>query len=253
MKKIWTYFKNTVLVWGFVSLGFLAYAATSIWIQNSSSNRAAGEAQAQETSEPVLDQAFGDLQLKVTRKSDTTGGLLVSVSKANEPLVTDYNLPTAENGLDWVGITNAKVIPVAGHGYRIVLYSGDGDESGGQIWLLKWDGQMRLVKLIQLASRQQLDDKGLLLFGNATIVLPQSSGFPYESIAMPLQVSIGEVVRIAPMLNQQGLDTFRAYFDQKIAERTAKLTEPADAALLAQYKKAKLEFSELVSAQVLPY
>lgn len=255
MQKFWKYFKVSVLIWGFISLAFVVFVAGWILVENNF-RTAAQQPQEAGQIEPVLDKTFGELQLKITQTSGKTNAFRLSLVKAGKPLLTDYQLPLGDDGQDWVSISDAKVIPLAGGAYRIMLYSnyGESEDSEGQIWLLKFDGQMRMVKLIQLADQHQLDDQETQLFGNVNIVLPAIGETDYyETIAVPTQISIGDEIRTTPMLDPQGLAMLRATYEKKIAARMAKLTGPDHAELLAQYKKAAAEFKTSLVPLVVQY
>ena len=255
MQKFWKYFKVSVLIWGFISLAFVVFVAGWILVENNF-RTAAQQPQEAGQIEPVLDKTFGELQLKITQTSGKMNAFRLSLVKAGKPLLTDYQLPLGDYGQDWVSFSDAKVIPLSGGAYRIMLYSsyGESEDSEGQIWLLKFDGQMRMVKLIQLADQHPLDDKETQLFGNVSIVLPAIGETDYyETIAVPTQISIGDEIRTTPMLDPQGLAMLRAYYEKKIAARMAKLTGPEHAELLAQYKKAAAELKTSLVPQVIQY
>lgn len=255
MQKFWKYFKVAVLIWGFLSLAFVVFVAGWIVVEHNFRTVAQAPQEAGQV-EPVLDKTFGELQLKITQTSGKLNTFQLSLVQAGKSLLTEYPLPLGDYGLDWISISDAKVVPLAAGAYRIMLYSSYGESEGseGQIWLLKFDGQMRMVKLIQLADRHQLDDKETQLFGNVNIVLPAIGDADYyETMAVPTQISIGDEIRTTPMLDPQGRAMLRAHYEKRIAARMAKLTGPAHAELLAQYKKAAAELQSSLVPQVIPY
>lgn len=255
MQKFWKYLKVAVLIWGFASLAFVVFVTGWILVENHFRTTASAS-QEEVQSEQVLDKTFGELQLKVTQTSGKTNAFQLSLVKAGRPLLTDYPLPLGDYGLEWISISDAKVIPLAGGAYRIMLHSsyGESENPDAQIWLFKFDGQMRLLKLIQLADQHPLDEKETQLFGNVNVVLPAIGDTDYyETIAVPTQVSIGEEIRITPMLDPQGRQMLRDYYEKMIATRMAKLSGPDQAELLAQYKKAAAEFKASLLPQAIPY
>jgi hypothetical protein len=251
MKKFWKYFKNIVLVCGFISLAFVLFAAISLTISGLIQHKAAK----QEQNEGFA-KTFNDIKLKVTRKYDKTSSFFVSVSRTNKPLITNYLLPTKQYDLDWIKITDASVIPVKDNLYRIILYSAVYDcdeESGHYVWILKLDNQMHFIKMIDLSDIHKIEGNETLLFGNKIISLPSFTDFKYEQIVFPIEVRISDTIRTTPMLNQQSIEMMKRHYNKEIDERMAKLSKSSDAAMLEQYKKASEEFKEVLSEKIIPY
>jgi hypothetical protein len=251
MKKFWTYFKKIVLVWGFISLAFVLFAAISLTISGLVQHKAAKQEQNE-----GFEKTFNDIKLKVTRKYDKTSSFFVSVSRANKPLIVNYLLPTKQYDLDWIEITDANVIPVKDNVYRIILYSAVYDcdqESGHFVWLLKFDNQMKFIKMISFSDIHKIAGNEPFLFGNKIINLPASADFKYEQIVVPIEVRISDEIRTLPMLNQQSIEMMKRHYNKEIDERMAKLSKSSDAAMLKQYKKAAGEFKEVLSDKIIPY
>lgn len=245
MTKFWTYFKKIVLIWGFISLAFFLFAVVSLTISSVVSHKAAEKVQ-----DDSFEKTVNDLKLKVTRKNDETNSFFVSVTKANTPLIIDYKLPTKQFDLDSIEISDATIIPVKENAYRIILYSAVHDcdqESGHYIWLLKFDGKMNFIKMINLSDMHKIEGSETFLFGNKTI------DYGNEQITVPMELRISDEIRTAPMLNQRSIGMMRRYYEKEYNERMPKLSKISDAALLEQYQKAFSEFNEVLSEKVIPY
>lgn len=246
MRKFLKYSKLALLIWGAVSLGFVLFVAGMIAFQQISKSTSVQQ-QRDEVREPTLQKRFGDLQLRIM--ADKQGALLLSLFRAEHAVVTDYKLPAGDYRL-----YDAEVVPLADSAYRVMLYSNDAESTDGHIWLLKFDGKMRLVKTIPLSDPHQLDEKKTQMFGNTSIVLPGiSDSDDYETMAVPTRISIGDEIRIVPLLNAQDLGALNAYFEKRIAARMAKLDAPKNAEMLALYKRAVIEFKENLTSRSIPY
>ena len=251
MTKLWTYFKKVVLVWGFISLAFFLLAVISLTISTF-----AGKKIAQVEQEEGFHKDFNDIKLKVTRNYDETSSYFVNISKGSSSLITDYRIPTEKYDLDWFEVTDASIVPVKENEYRVILYSAIYDcdqESGHFVWLFKLNNQMQLVKMISLSDVHKVEGDDLMLFGNKIISLPSFTDFKYEQIVMPLEVGIGEAVRIAPMMNQRSIDIMRHYYGSELDRRIDKLTASSDGEMLKQYQKASAEFKEVLSEKTYPF
>ncbi len=252
MQKFLKYSKLALLVWGAISLGFVLFVMGVIAFEQISKS-APLQQQRDEVREPMLQKRFGDLELTIM--VDQQGTFLLSLFRAGQAVVTDYELPIGDYRLDEIYLHDASVVPLAGGAYRVMLHSyGPGESNEGHLWLLKFDGKMRLVKMIPISEPHQLDEKKTRMFGNVSIVLPvidESDG--YKTIAVPTRVSIGEDIRIAPLLNAQDIETLSTYYGEMIAARMAKLNAPENAEKLAQYKQAAIEFKENLTSRSIPY
>jgi len=251
MAKFWTVFKKIILVWGFLSLAFVLYAVITLTISTIFNNKVAEQEQ-----NKGFEKTFNDIKLKVTRKYDKANRFFVSVTKANTPLIANYQLPTREYDLNWIRITDAAVIPIKGNEYHIILYSAVDDcdqESGHYVWFLKLSNEMSLIKMISLSDIHNIEGNESMIFGNNIISLPSFTGFKYEQIVLPIEVRIGDTIKTIPMLNQRSIDTMRHYYDKEINARMAKLATSSNAHVLEQYKKTADELKEVLSENVYPY
>lgn len=256
MLKFWKYFKTAVLVWGFINLALVLFLLG--WAAVDSYSRHTARATASEPAEPDLDLAkeFGDLKLDVVRTHGAKQSVLLSLFRAGRPVVTDYPLPLAEYGLDWLEVYDARVIRLTGNAYRIVLFghSSENDVGVGPVWFLKYDGQMQVVKVLVLTNPRIADEDRLRLFGDVSVALPGLDGSdPHVLASVPTQVSVGDDIRIAPMLSAQGAELVRGYYGRMISARMAKLTGGDDAEMLVSYKKVSAELQKSLVPQVIPY
>jgi len=202
------------------------------------------------------EKTLNDIRLSVIRKHDQTNNFLVSVTKADKPLISDYSLPIKQYDLDWLKIKDASIIPANENEYRIILYSAVYDcdqESAHYIWLLKLHKQMHLSQMIQMSDMHRIEGNEILIFGNKIIGLPSFADFKYEQVLVPVEIKIGDAIKTAPMLNRKSMVMMRNYFEKEMQKRKNKLVGSSDTATLELCNKASREFDEAISERVIPY
>jgi hypothetical protein len=202
------------------------------------------------------EKTFNDIRLSVIRKHDQTNNSLVSVTRADKPLITDYSLPIKQYDLNGLTIRDAAVIPANENEYRIILYSAVYDcdqESAHYIWLLKLHKQMHLSQMIQMSDMHRIEGNEILIFGNKIIGLPSFADFKYEQVLVPVEIKIGDAIKTAPMLNRKSMVMMRNYFEKEMQKRKNKLVGSSDTATLELCNKASREFDEAISERVIPY
>lgn len=244
MAKFWTYLKAGVLVWGFVSLTIVLIFVVTI-ISSDLRNKEVADVEREQ-----LQKTSGDIKLRVTRGNSENNGIFIDISKGEMPLTTNYRLPTKQYGLEAIDVTDASIVRVKENEYRVILYSAvyDCDRASGQfIWLFKLKGQLDLVTMIGLSDLYKVGGKESVMFGNKSIFLPSFGTSKYEQIVIPIEVQIGDVIKVTPMLNRRSIDMIRSNFGKEIDTRIAMLTSPDSVALLKEYKKAKDELNEVLS------
>ncbi len=254
MGKFWTYARKVVFVWGAISLPFALFALFMIISLGISTM--VGHKAVEQEQDDKYEKTFGEFKLTVIRKHDQTNNFLVSVTKADKPLINDYSLPIKQYDLDWLKIRDASVIPVNENEYRIILYSAVYDcdqESAHYVWLLKLDKQTHLVQMIQMSDMHRIEGAEILIFGNKIIGLPSFADFKYEQILVPIEIRIGSAIKTTPMLSRKSVDRMKSYFEKEMQKRKDKLTESPDTATLELCKKASKEFNDAISESVIPY
>jgi hypothetical protein len=251
MKKFWTYFKKAIFVWGITSLVialFLTILLARLWWVS----HKAGE----QEQDVKYEKTLNDIKLSVIRKNDQTNRFLVSVTKADKPLITDYLLPVKQYDLDYLTIKDVSIIPVSENEYRIVLYSTlyeCDQELANYIWLLKLKEHMKLVQMIQMSDTHRIEGSEIIIFGNKIIDLPAAADFGYEKIVIPIEIKIGHSIKMTPMLGRKSMDMMKSYFKREILKRKDKLAGSPDTATKELYEKALREFDETISERVIPY
>jgi hypothetical protein len=237
-----------MFVWGVISLAFVLFAIISLTISTLR--------QEQQEQDDKYEKTFNDIRLSVVRKYDQTNNFLVSVTRANKPLISDYSLPIKEYDLDWLKITDASVIPVNENDYRIILYSAVYDcdqESAHHIWLLKLNKQMNLVEMIEMSDMHRIEGSEILIFGNRIISLPSFADFKYQHVIIPIEIRISDTIYTAPMLNRKAIDMMKSYFKNEVQKRKDMLAGPSGTAMVERYTKAAKKFDEAISERVIPY
>ena len=251
MGQFWTYFKKIIFVWGVISLAFALFMIISLGISTMVSRKGVEQEQGDK-----YEKSFNDIRLSVVRKYDQTNNFLVSIARADKPLISDYSLPIKKYDVDWLRITDASVNAVNENEYRIILYSAVYDcdqESAHYIWLLKLNKQMNLVEMIKMSDMHRIEGSEILIFGNRIISLPSFAEFKYEHVIIPIEIKISEAINTAPMLNRKGMDMMKSYFKKEVQKRKNKLAGSSDTAMLELYNKAAKEFDEAISERVIPY
>ena len=250
MARFWKYMKTAVLVWGFISLPILLFAVTMIVKSNLERKEVVNV-----EPEP-LQKTSGEVSLRVTQGSGEDSGILIDISRGTMPLTRNYRLPTKKYGLNGVRVTDASIVGVNDSDFRIVLYSAVYDcdrASGHYVWFLTWKNQLELVTMINLSDLYKAEGKELVLLGTKFVFLPSFDTSKSEQVAIPVEVQIGDRIKILPTLNHRGIDVIRSNFGKEIDTRIAKLTSSENEALLKEYKKAREDLKEILSERTLTF
>lgn len=222
MKTIWEYFKLAVLVWGFLCLALVLYIVVSLIAKDFSYEREAEQ------------QAQVDTSYKKT----------------------DYALPMERFDLGWLDVEDVLVYPMSGEKYRIILMStnteSDHDTLHNYIWVLSLDGKLGFEKMIDLSDFRKIPDNKSVLYGDRIIYLPGFGEETYESVSVPVEVTIGRMIGVRPLLGRQNLDSIRHHYEKIIDARINKLSALQDKEMLEQYRNAAKELQEIVERQEYP-
>ncbi|HEU0187633.1 MAG TPA: hypothetical protein VFR06_07050 [Gallionellaceae bacterium] len=252
MEKFWMYFKKAMLVWGFIWLAIVLLVGGLILFERVVTH------QSLEQIEQQKDEGFkkkvGDIELKAVRDVTDPERMMISLYRGNTPMVTDYELPAKEFNLQWVDINKADVIPTGNGRYRIILQGGSYDcdqESSHYIWMLHYDGEMTLVKMLTLFGMHEVAGRADRLFANEILQLPEFDEESLEQIVIPIELELGATVKVSSMLSHQSNELMSQHFGKIIDERMIKLAKKGDTKLLAKYEAASAALKEALGKQAI--
>ncbi len=252
MSKFKTISKTLIFVWGLISLGFVLFAAISLTISTMKGKKVLEEARTK-----IYEKSFGEIKLQVKKEIEKASEqLLVTITKSDKPLITNYRLPTDQYRLSSLDLNDSKVIPVNGNEYRVILYSVVYEcdaEAAHYIWCLKLGTHMNLVEVIELSDMHKIDGKETIVFGNKIIGLPSYDNFKYEQFVVPIEISISDSIKTTPMLNKKSADMITSVFQKEAQKRIEILTERANNEMLEEYKGSMRKFNEAMAEKVIPY
>lgn len=251
MSRLLKHLKAALLAWGAISLG--AVIALIGWLALEYSFRTVPPPR-QSTVDvaPMLDKRYGDVQLTI--REDEGPAPRLTLVKAGRSLVTAYQLPTSHEGADW--FSDARIYPAGGDAYRIALFGtyGDGHTPGGRILLLKFDGQMHLVQHLPIGDVQDVNSTGTKLFGTVHVFFPGIDGSdPFLTADVPTLLSIGEEVRVTPMLDAEAIKLFRTHYGKMVEKRLARLSGSERAEIVERLKKAQTDLQDALLPKRFPY
>jgi hypothetical protein len=245
MATVWKYFKQAVLVWGFVWLAIILFIVVSVLVQKVNSQMEAAKQSQIDTS---FKKTVGDINLKVKKESTNHDKLLVSVAKNNTALVTDFALPSEQYNLNCLDVNDANVFPTNNNAYRVILFSSesesDHDFSHSYIWVLNLNKEMRFEKLFNISDVHKIPGDDSLIYGNLEIDLPDFGKEEFQAVHVPVEVRVGSTISMRPMLNQHSLNQMREHYVRFINGRIAQLTNLKDDVLLKRYKMALQDFED---------
>lgn len=252
--KFWMYFKKAVLVWGFIWLAIVLVVGTWIFIESLPRHQSLDKLD--QKKDDGFKKAAGDMELTAVHDEADSERVLISLSRKSTPLITDYELPTKEFGLQWVDINEADVIPT-GHGeYRIIVQGGSYDcdqESAHYIWVLDYRKEMRMVKMLTLFGMHKVAGRPDRLFATQIVQLPAFDDEKFEQIDVPIELEIGKVVKVRSMLGTQNNELMRLHFGKIMDERMNKLAKNDNKELLEKYKAASAELKEALGKTEILY
>ncbi|HEY6095768.1 MAG TPA: hypothetical protein VIU93_12530 [Gallionellaceae bacterium] len=253
MARFWEYFKTAVLVWGFAWLLIVLVMAGWILAENLSK---APHDQLEQDQGQHFNKDFGDLRLEVVRKGDDADNLRVSLFKGKKALASNFALPAGEFNVGAMQITDASVIPSGNNSYRIILHSVDYEcdqEASHYLWLLKLDGKMSLVKMLNFSVVRKVEGSDARLLADKVIQLPAVDDEGFERIDIPVMLEIGQSIRLSPLLSEQGKALIRQHYGKIIESRLEKLSKSDNPDQIEQYKTASRELKEFLLEQSIPY
>lgn len=259
MRQFWKYFKIVVLAWGFACLGLTLYLGGWLLLKEIARAHAPPERVAF-VPKPVLDQRHDDLRITVTVSDNPEDSLHVGLYRQGQPLVRDFLLHNSEPDSDSFSIRDARVIPVGDGSYRILLFSHLVEhELGDQqiIWFLKYDGKLRQVHQLEFFGMTALDEAQTQFLGNTRVSLPamdEDKDQASQVVVVPTRLSIGNTIRLTPLLSVSGRAALRTHYGQLIETRLQQAnavdTSPE---LMDRYMNARRVLDERLADRAMPY
>jgi hypothetical protein len=252
MGKLTTILKKLIFVWGLISLGFVLFAAISLTISTMK-----GKKFIEEERNKIYEKSFDQIKLQVKKEIEKTSEqLLVTITKSDKPLISNYRLPTEQYRLNSLDVNDSKVIPMNENDYRVILYSVVYEcdaEVAYYIWFLKLKNQMNLVQVIDISDMHKIEGKETIVFGNKIIGLPSYDNFKYEHFVVPIEISIGDSIKTIPMLNKKSIDMMKSVFEKEAQKRIEMLTKSSNSEVLKEYRDSIRKFNEAITEKVIPY
>jgi hypothetical protein len=251
MGKFTNILKKILVVWGAISLSFILILIIWAFITSRTGNRAV-----EKEKDIVYEKKSEGIKLTVTRKMGKQAGeVLVSLTKGERALVSNYQLPVKKYSTEWLQIRDSKIIPVSENEYRVILYSTaeSDDESTDYLWFLKYNNQMNVVQVIDMEGMHKIDDQDTIFLGNKHIYLPYAKGFDHGHFVIPIEVRVGDTIRISPLLSQNGIELLKKVFDKEAQKRMEKFRKEEKNEMLKINEKSLKKFSEAIVEKSIPY
>lgn len=239
MAKLWTYFKNIMVVWGIIWLAIVLWIVATITAKSFFSTSDLDNIK--EDSDEVYKEKLADLELNIKRSSKESGPLLLNLNQGNKTLVKEYPLPSEGHDISYTSIKNATGKQIAKGKYRFILQGGSYDcdqESYRYIWVLNYDGSMQLSKFLVLTDTKKIAASKDRIFANKVINLPKIKDEQYDQVLIPVEITLNDDVTTKTMLGRQNRQLVLAHYSKLINERISKLEKSDDGKLADQYKTA---------------
>lgn len=251
MAKFWNVCKKIIFVWGAISLSFIVIVM--IWAFLSSRM---GHRTAEEEKDIVYEKKSDGVKLTVIRKTGKRSGeTLVSLTKGDRALVSNYQLPVKKYGAEWLQIHDSKILPVNENEYRVILFSTteSDDDSTDHLWFLKYNNRMNVVQVVDMEGMHKIDELDTAVMGIKHVYLPYAEGFDYGHFVIPIEVRAGDTIKISPLLNQYGIELLKKIFDKEFQKRMEKLRKDQKNEQVEQYKETLDKFNEAIAEKNIPY
>jgi len=199
----------------------------------------------------------GDLILDITHRwGKDIDEINMNLKKGSEKLIVNYRLPYKNYGMQFIRITDSKILIAKGGGYRIILFSTDyecPETYSEYVWFLKYQQQCDIVRVVGLSNMNSIQSKYVEVYGNAIITLPYFEGFPEKQFTVPLAIKANDSISISPLLSQGGKELLKKVFTHITDERVHKLEQQADTVTLHEYSVIKNQFTEYITEQSIAY
>lgn len=253
MGKIQSTLKKAIFIWGIVSFVLVLFLAIFLMILLSSNRQTVEKYQKE-----AYAKHFGQLLLTVQDWSDENQNAhLISISKSGKTIVNNYRLPIEKYGLEFpIRIKDSKLISVKENEYRIILYSSY-DEccevSTDYVWFFKLNDKLNLVYVVDLSELTKNETNELSFFGYKYAKLPYFENAAYKYFIIPIEVTVGETIKISPLLNKSGMDLYKVAYEAEAEKRMATLNKIQNDEMLKKYETALIEFKDAITEKNIPY
>jgi hypothetical protein len=252
MKKIINIVKKVILVWGVLSLCFALLLSVYVAVNIISTKKLIGK------SEDIIYEAKSDeVKLVVIHKTGKDSSeVLINLSKSDKELISNYHLPVEKYGLHSVHVNDSKIIHVRDDEYRIILYSRYyecTEESTDFIWFFKFKNQLNLIHVIGLSDLYNIQSEETIIFGNKHIGLPSFEANEYKQFIIPVEIRIGDSIKILPLLSRHGITLLKNAFEKEAQGRIEKLRTGGNNEMVEEYKASMQRFSEAITEKIIAY
>jgi hypothetical protein len=236
-----------------VSFALVLFLAIYLMILLSSNRQTAKNYQ-----RTAYEKSFGDLRLTVQDRSDKNQNAhLISISKSGKTLVSNYRLPIEKYDLRYpLQIKNSKLIPLKENGYRVILFSTFDEcceESTDYVWFFKLNDKLNLVHVVDLSELTKNEADKLSFFGYKYAKLPYFKDAAYKYFIIPIEVTVGESIKISPLLNKSGIDLIKMSYEIEAEKRMATLNKTQNVDMLKKYKTELAKFKDTITEKNIPY
>ena len=259
MARFWKVLKVIVFIWGALSLGTIITTILYVNISERLTSRTVPD----ETDE-VYEKSSDGIKLKVTHKRrEESGKVLLDLSKAGASLARTYALPLKKYNVEWLHVSDSEIIRVNENEYRIILYGSsdeDAEFSHNSVWFLKYQNQLKVVEVVNLAGMRKLNDLDLVILGHKSVGLPYQEDYDHVGFQIPIEVRVNNSVQVTPLLTQTGIGLMKKVFDGEARKRMDKLraskdkeTDPDNAETQELIKDALKEFDEAIQDKNVAY
>ncbi len=253
MGKIKSILKTAIIIWGILSLALVLFVTISLIVQ-SLKNRQILEKYQNEAYEKRFDQ----LLLTVQERSEKDQySQLISISRSGKTLVSNYRLPIEKYGLESpIEIKDSKFIPVKENEYRIILYSTYNEcteVSTDYVWFFKLNNKLNLVHVVDLSDLTKNEANELSFFGYKYAKLPYFKDAAYKYFIIPIEITVGETIKISPLLNKSGMDLLKMAYETEAKKRIATLNKTQNDKILKEYKAELIKFKDAITEKNIPY
>ncbi len=253
MGKIKSILKTLIFIWGIATLALVLFVTITLSIKSVMSRKTV-ESDQKKAYEKRFDQIVLTVR-EATDKNKTTQ--LINISKSGKQLVRDYRLPVEKFGLEFpIQVKDSLVIPTDENDFRVILYTRYyecAEESTDYVWFFKKSDKLNLVHVADLSELTKSEGSGVSFFGYKHVNLPYFENAEFRHWIIPIEVNVGDTIRIFPLLNKTGIDLLKMAYQTEAEKRMAILSKTQNAKMLEEYKAALTKFEDAITEKTLPY
>ena len=253
MGKIKSSLKVLVFIWGLLSLAVVLFVTVTLTVKSLVNREPAEKEQ-----EAAYEKRFDQILLTVQEKSEKNkNAQLISISKSGKSLVNNYRLPVEKYGMEFpVQIRDSILIAARENEYRVILYTASyecSEETSDYIWFFKLNDKLDLVHVVNLAELTKNGASGLSFFGYKHVSLPYFENAEFKHFIIPIEVEVGDTIRISPLLNKSGMDLLKVAYETEAEKRITILNRKQNVKMLEEYKTALIAFKDATTEKIIPY